>query len=125
MPTDLKSILKIEVPVIVLITDHVLTGEEVRTLAPGAILELPKTTEDDLELLINNHGIGFGRAVKVGENFGIRITYVGDIKQRIEAMGVGSDPGGSGGSGGSQTQASDTKDEIDADTMAEEFLAGQ
>lgn len=119
MPTDLKSILKIEVPVIVLITDHHLSGEEVRTLAPGAILELPKTTEDDLEILINNQGIGLGRAVKVGENFGIRVTHVGDLQQRIVAMGAGSDPDGS------QSPASHEPDEIDADALAEEVLAGQ
>ena len=89
MPTDLQSILKIEVPVIVLIASHHLKVDEVRHLAPGAIIELPKTTDDDLEILINNQGIALGRAVKVGENFGVRVTRVGDLTQRIEALGVG------------------------------------
>lgn len=118
MPPDLKSILKIEVPVIVLIADHQMLGEKIRTLSPGAILELPKTTEDDLEILINNHGIGLGRAVKVGENFGIRVTYIGDLQQRIEAMGTASDPQAS------QSPASKEPDEIDAEALANEVLAG-
>ena len=27
-----------------------------------------------------------GRAVKVGENFGLRVTWLGDVRERIEAM---------------------------------------
>lgn len=120
MPTDLTAILKLEVPVIVQIAEHVLTVEEVRNLTPGAILELPKDTEDDLDILVNNHGIATGKAVKVGENFGVRITYVGNIKQRIEAMGRCG-----GGGGGSSNASSDVETEGDADSLAEQMLAGQ
>jgi flagellar motor switch protein FliN/FliY len=60
---------------------------EVMNLAPGAILELPKPATDDLEIMVNNQPIGAGQAVKVGENFGVRVTYVGDLRERIEAMG--------------------------------------
>ena len=31
--------------------------------------------------------IGLGMAVKVGENFGIRLTQVGDTRQLVQAMG--------------------------------------
>ena len=127
MPTDLQSILKIEVPVIVLIAEHSLTVNEVRTLAPGAILELPKTTEDDLEIHINNQPVGCGRAVKVGEHFGVRVSYVGNLRQRIKAL-----------SGDHATHDetktapdvdpsadSDPADDEDTDTLAEQMLAGQ
>jgi hypothetical protein len=30
--------------------------------------------------------VGAGLAVKVGENFGIRLTFVGDLRKRIAAM---------------------------------------
>jgi len=87
MPTDVGAILRIEVPVIVLIGRHTLSVEEVRALSPGAILELPTTTDDDLEILINNQPIAMGQAVKVGENFGVRLTCVGNLRQRIHALG--------------------------------------
>ena len=85
MPTDLQDILKLEVPLIVQIAEHELNVEEVRNLVPGSILELPKSTADDLEILVNDQNIAQGKAVKVGENFGVRITYVGNLKERIEA----------------------------------------
>lgn len=89
MPADLQSILNLEVPLIVVIAQRDMPVREVMNLAPGAILELPKAASDDLEVMVNNMPIGAGRAVKVGENFGVRVTYVGDLQERIEAMGQG------------------------------------
>lgn len=86
VPADLASILSLEVPLIVVIAQRDMPVREVINLAPGAILELPKAADEDLEVLVNNKPIGAGRAVKVGEHFGVRITYVGDVDQRIDAM---------------------------------------
>lgn len=91
MPADLSSILKIEVPVIVQIASRHMPVREVSSLAPGAIIELPKLANEDLEILASNRIIGFGKAVKVGENFGVRISAMGNMKQRIDAMGGGPD----------------------------------
>lgn len=123
MPTDLKCLLQLEVPLIVLIAKHKLSVEEVRNLAPGAIIELPKGSEEDLEILVNNQGIAMGKAVKVGENFGVRITFVGDIKQRIEAMG--NKKAKYDLADGNANSASDGDSEIDAEALAEQMLAGQ
>lgn len=68
---------------------------EVLSLVPGAIIELPKSSDEELDLLVNNKQIGVGTAVKVVENFGIRISFIGDLKQRIEAMGGTLTPSGS------------------------------
>ena len=87
MTARLKSILKLEVPLIVVIGTRDMPVKEVMNLAPGAILELPKLADEELEILVNNKPVGMGNAVKVGENFGIRVTYVGDLKQRIDALG--------------------------------------
>jgi flagellar motor switch protein FliN/FliY len=98
MPARLESILKLEVPLIVQIARRSMKAGDVMSLVPGAIVELPKQADDELELLINNKVIGTGTAVKVGENFGVRVAYVGDLKQRVEAMG-GTMPGGAPPSG--------------------------
>ncbi len=63
--------------------------DDVLALGPGAILELEKPAEDDLELLVNNVPMGRGQAVKVGENFGIRITSIGSAHQRVAALSGG------------------------------------
>jgi flagellar motor switch protein FliN/FliY len=86
MPADLKSILNLEVPVIVVIGSRKMPVKEVMNLAPGAIIELPKLADEELEILVNNKPIGLGLAVKVGENFGIRVNYVGNLKDRIAAL---------------------------------------
>jgi flagellar motor switch protein FliN/FliY len=86
MASGLKTILALEVPVIVQIAERVMTVDEVTSIAPGAIIELPKSANDDLEIRVNNKTIGTGNAVKVGENYGIRVTFLGDLDDRITAM---------------------------------------
>lgn len=89
MATDIATILKLAVPMIVQIGKRTTTLEAILTLGPGAIIELNKAADAELELLVNNKPIGSGHAVKVGENFGIRIESVGSTKQRLEAMAGG------------------------------------
>ncbi|MEE8153624.1 MAG: FliM/FliN family flagellar motor C-terminal domain-containing protein [Phycisphaerales bacterium] len=86
MPADIKAILQLEVPLIVQIAMRTMTVEEVTSLVPGAIIELPKPAADELELVVSNKPIGTGTAVKVGENYGLRVTYIGDLQDRIAAM---------------------------------------
>jgi flagellar motor switch protein FliN len=86
MSSDLAGVLRLEVPVIVRLGERTLSVGEVLDLAPGAIIELPKNVDDELDLLVNNKQVGTGVAVKIGENFGLRITYLGDVRQRIAAL---------------------------------------
>ena len=85
--SELQRILKLEVPVIVKLAERKLNLSEVMRLGVGAIIEFVKSNDEPLQLLINNKPIGVGEAVKVGENFGLRITQVGDIKQIVQALG--------------------------------------
>lgn len=106
--------MEIEVPIIVRLGTRSMSMGEVLAMVPGTILELPKRSDDDLDLLVNNKSIGSGTAVKVGENFGLRLSYVGDAKERIQAMGP--------------IAAAATEPEIDDDdiaAMAAKFLEGQ
>lgn len=109
---DLQRILSIEVPVIVRLGECQMTVKDVLDLVPGSIIELQKDSDAELDLLVNNKQIGFGVAVKVGENFGLRVTYVGDIRERIEAMGLSAEDG----------EASAESPELDA--LAEAMLGG-
>jgi len=86
-PTELKRILRLQVPVIVKLAERKIGLQEVLRLGVGAIIEFSKSSDEPLELHINNKVIGLGEAVKVGENFGLRITQVGDVKQVIKALG--------------------------------------
>ena len=114
MPADLESILKIEVPVIVQIASREMTVADVMNFKPGAIVELPKLADEELDVMVANKQIGNGSAVKVGENFGVRITYVGDIRLRIRAMG----------GAGSDHETGGEDDAFGADAIAEPLTAG-
>ena len=84
---ELQRILRLSVPVIVKLAERKLSLSEVLRLGNGAIIEFFKSSEEPLELLINNQPIAVGETVKVGENFGLRITQVGDVRAVIRSMG--------------------------------------
>jgi len=96
--------------VIVVLGQRLMSLREVMAFAPGSIVEIPKDAESELELCVNNKVIGSGKAVKVGENFGLRLVFVGDLKSRVLAAADPND---------SMVEA------VDEDALAEAMLAGQ
>jgi flagellar motor switch protein FliN len=86
MQGELHRILRMEVPVIVKLGERKLLLSEVMRLGVGAIIEFSKRSDEPLELLINNKIIALGETVKVGENFGLRITQVGDVRNTIQSL---------------------------------------
>ncbi len=82
----LQQVLRLTLPVVVRLGERPMSIGDVKSLAPGSIIELTKKADSELDLLVNNKAVGAGLAVKVGENFGIRLTFVGDVRQRIAAM---------------------------------------
>lgn len=84
---ELDRILRIEVPVIVKLAECEMPTSRVLALSPGSIIEFDKPAEAPLDLLVNNKKIGAGQAVKVGENFGLRVLSIGTLKEKIAALG--------------------------------------
>lgn len=109
----MQAILKLRVPVIVRIADHHLSLGEVMELAPGVMIELPRLADQPLDLMVNNKKIGCGEAVKIGENFGLRVTAIGAAEDRIRALGPQQSDDNDGG------QMSDEE----AARLADQFLA--
>lgn len=85
MPDTLETVLKLDVPIIVRLGERSMTVSDVVALVPGSIIELPKNADAELDLMVNNRVIGLGSAMKVGENFGLRITHIGPADQRLAA----------------------------------------
>jgi flagellar motor switch protein FliN/FliY len=83
----IDRILALEVPIVVRLGVRTLRVSEVTALVLGSIIELPKNADTELELMVNNRVVGTGLAVKVGENFGIRISTIGDQAERVAALG--------------------------------------
>jgi flagellar motor switch protein FliN/FliY len=80
--------MRVEVPVIVKLAERKLSMSEVLRLGVGSIIEFEKSNDEPLHLMINNRTIGVGEAVKVGENFGLRIRQIGAMKDLVQAMGT-------------------------------------
>ena len=86
MTENLSSILSLEVPLIVEIAQRRMPLAEAVNLVHGAIIEFPQASNGELRILINNKALGTGTAVKVGENFGVRVAAVGDMTSRVESL---------------------------------------
>lgn len=113
MTAELDTILRLEVPLVVVLGERVMRVREVRDFVPGTIIELAKSADEDLEIRVNNRPVGNGRAVKIGENFGVRVSYVGDPAARIQAMGPSADA------------PKDNPDDMSPEDLAEALLSGQ
>lgn len=81
-----ERILRLEVPVIVRLAERTMPLSEILSLSTGAIIEFDKSFDSELDLMINNKCVGHGRTVKVAENFGLKVTRLSSVRQRIEAM---------------------------------------
>ena len=84
---ELRRLLRLEVPVIVTLAERTMSVAEVMKLSLGAILEFEVSADSELALMINNKRLGAGTAVKVGENFGLRITRVVGAQEKVKALG--------------------------------------
>lgn len=85
---DLTRILSIEVPIIVQLSQRTMPLSDILNLTTGSIIEFDKPADSELELRVNNKCVGSGQAVKVGENFGLRVVRIGSLRERIQALGV-------------------------------------
>jgi flagellar motor switch protein FliN len=74
LPAYSRSMLRIEVPVVVNLASTKQTIEEVLELGPGSIIKFDKSCEELLDLEVDGHPIARGDAVKVGDKFGLRIN---------------------------------------------------
>lgn len=83
---DIRRILKIEVPLIVRLAAKEMSVREVLDLAPGAVIHFETNYETALSLMANSRVIARGRAVKMGERFGLQISDVGDAADTLQAL---------------------------------------
>lgn len=86
LPPEVCRILKIEAPVIVRLAEREMSMEEVLELNVGSIIQFEKPFDAELELMVTHRRVGYGHAVKVGENFGLRITRIGSLYDTIKAL---------------------------------------
>ncbi len=82
-----ERILGLPVPVIVLLAERDMTVDLIVEIRVGTIIEFDAPFDSELTLQVANRTIGCGQGVKVGENFGLRISRIGTVRDRIDALG--------------------------------------
>lgn len=84
---DYQRLMQIEIPIIVSLAEKYERLENIVRYSQGSIIEFEKSHMEFLDLLVQNKMIAQGEAVKVGENFGLRIQHVVSPTERVRAMG--------------------------------------
>lgn len=83
----MSRILGMGVTVTVVLAQRDMAIENILETTVGTIIEFDVMFDAELILEVGGQPIGKGQAVKVGENFGLRIVEMGSIEERITAMG--------------------------------------
>jgi flagellar motor switch protein FliN len=71
-----KSLLRIQVPVVVTLAEKKQQLDRILELGPGMIIHFGKSCDEMLDLEVNNRKIAQGEVVKVGDKFGLRVTGI-------------------------------------------------
>jgi len=83
---DVGRILSLPVSLAVLLAERSMPVESILEMTVGTILEFDASFDSELLLCVADRPIACGQAVKVGESFGIRLTHVGSVHQRVKAL---------------------------------------
>lgn len=85
--TRVERIMRIRVPVIVRLAARRQTVAEIRRFSVGMMIEFDRNVNDHLDLLVNNRCIGIGEAVKTNEHFGLRLSQITTVAERVASLG--------------------------------------
>jgi flagellar motor switch protein FliN len=77
-------ILNVPVTVSVRLAERKMPLGQIVALAPGSLVPFNKSCEDLLDLFVNNCRYCQGEAIKIGENFGLKVAKVGVTEERKE-----------------------------------------
>ena len=86
LPPHCRSLLRIEVPVVVTLAEKRQPLGRIVELGPGSIIQFEKSCEDMLELSVVDCLVATGEAVKVGDKFGLRVTSVILPEERFHSV---------------------------------------
>ncbi len=89
LPPYARTLLQIQVPMIVNLAAKKQSVGEITRLGPGSIIQFNKPCDESLTLQVGDLAIAEGEAVKVGENFGIRISSMLLPEERFRAVTAG------------------------------------
>ena len=79
-------ILDIDLPVVVRFGHTELPLRALTRLGPGSVIDLGRSPDDPVELMVSDRVIARGEVIVVGGNYGIRILDVVSTSERMRSM---------------------------------------
>jgi len=86
MERNLERILDIELPVVLNFGQTQMLLKDVLQFSAGSIIQLDRTVDEPVYLMVNNKVIALGDVVIVDGNYGIRITEIESTAARIRSL---------------------------------------
>lgn len=86
VPANLDVILDIDLPLSVRFGQTDLTLEALTRLGPGSLVDLARSPEDPVDVLVNGRLVARGEVVVVGGNYGVRILEVVSTADRVRSL---------------------------------------
>lgn len=87
-PPNLDVILDVDLPISVRFGMTEMALQSLTRIGPGSVIDLARSPDDPVELLISGKVVARGEVVVVMGNYGVRITEVVSTAERIRSMGV-------------------------------------
>jgi len=84
----IEVILDIDLPVVVRFGRTELPLRTLTRLGPGSVIDLGRSPDDPVEVMVSDREIARGEVVVVGGNYGIRILDVVSPSERMRSMEV-------------------------------------
>ena len=82
----LDAILDIELPLVVRFGRTELPLRALAHLGPGSLIDLGRSADDPVDLLVSNRVVARGEVVVVGGNYGVRVLDVVSPRDRVRPM---------------------------------------
>ncbi len=85
-PKNLDLLLDISLPVTIELGRTSMLIRDILEIGPGSVIELQKLSGEPVDLYVNDKKFALGEVVVIDENFGIRITELLSVEDRIKAL---------------------------------------
>jgi flagellar motor switch protein FliN/FliY len=84
-PADhrLQTVLDVDLPLVVRFGRAIMPLRSVADLGPGAVIDMGRSPDEPVELLVGDRLVARGEVVVVGGNYGVRITELADGQQTV------------------------------------------
>lgn len=87
MKRAITEVLSMQVPLAVVLADRTMTLGQVLSLGVGSVVEFEKPVAAALDLYLGEKRVASGKAVRIGENFGLQVTEIADPREVVNGMG--------------------------------------